>query len=79
MADAGKGTGITYSLLKGVQTGMATMEISVEVPQKAESRSATRSISTTIRHILKGTYIYIFHIDTCSFMFVDVSFIKARN
>jgi len=31
----------TYSLLVGVQTGAAIMEISMEVPQKAGNKSAT--------------------------------------
>lgn len=46
-----------YSLLVQVQTGTATMEISVAVPQEAGNQSTSKSSYTTIEHLHKGLYI----------------------
>lgn len=47
----------THPLLVGVQTGMTTMEISVEVPQEAGKRSTSRCSCTTLGNVRTGRYI----------------------
>lgn len=60
----------TYSLLIGVQTGTATVEINVEVPPKARNRPSRFSY-TTLGHIPKGLSIslqryMLIHVHWCS-------------
>lgn len=61
--------GNTYSLLVGVQTGAATMEISVVVPQDP----ATLFLCI----FSKGSTSY--YRDTCLSVFISALFIIARN
>lgn len=56
-ADEVAGKGDTYSSLLGVQTGTATMEISVEVPQKSENQPTSRSCFTILGYIHRGLYL----------------------
>lgn len=57
-ADAGEnvGKGNTYSLLGREQTGVAAMELSVEIAQKHENTCTVRSSRITLRHITKVLY-----------------------
>lgn len=48
--------GGAYLLLAGVQTGAATVEISVEVPQEARNRSTSWSSYTTPAHTQRTPY-----------------------
>lgn len=57
-ADTGENVskGNTYSWLGGEQTGVAAMELSVEIPQKDENTAIIRSSHITLRHITKVLY-----------------------
>jgi hypothetical protein len=40
-----------YSLLVGVQTGKATVEISIKIPHKAKNKSTMRFFYTTLEYM----------------------------
>lgn len=62
--NAGKAVGKEKdSLLVAVQTGAATVEISVTLPQKASNRSTTLANYVILGYIPKGLFCYR---DTCS-------------
>ena len=44
----------SLALLVGMQTGAATLENSVEVPQKIKNRSTLRPSNSIARNLLKG-------------------------
>ena len=46
--------GISLALLVGMQAGAATLENSVEVPQKAKNRTTLRPSNCTTRYLSKG-------------------------
>ena len=48
-----------FFIAGGVQIGTASIEISVEVSQKAENQSTTKSSYTTLRSISKGLRILL--------------------
>ena len=50
------GKGDTYPLLIGMQPGIVTMEINVDVPQRVINRPAMWSTYTPPRHVPKGFY-----------------------
>ena len=43
-----------FALLVGMQTGAATLENSMEVPQKTKNRTTLRTSNCTSRHLSKG-------------------------
>ena len=45
---------ISFALLVGLQTGAATLENSMEVPQKTENRTTLRPSNCTTRYLSKG-------------------------
>ena len=45
---------ISFALLVGMQTGAATLENSLEVPQKAKNRNTLRPSNCTTRHLPMG-------------------------
>ena len=45
---------ISFALLVGMQTGAATLEKSMEVPQKTKNRTTLRPSNCTTRHLSKG-------------------------
>ena len=45
---------ISFALLVGTQTGAATLENSMEVPQKTKNRTTLRPSNYTTRHLSKG-------------------------
>ena len=49
-----RGKGSTPPLLMGVQTGAATMEISMAISQKIRKQSTSRPSNTTFGYIPKG-------------------------
>lgn len=67
----------TYPWLVGVQTCMATTEMSAVVPQKARNSSTPRSSCTTLGTYLKESTSY--YRDTCSSVFTAALFTLARN
>ena len=46
--------GNTLALLVGMQTGAATLENSMEVPQKVKNRTTLQSSNSTIRYLPEG-------------------------
>lgn len=65
----------THSLLVGLQTYIATVEISVGIAQKDENQSTSRSSYTTLDHIPKGCAILPQrHVLNCAALFIT-----ARN
>ena len=45
---------ISFALLVGMQTGAATLENTMEVPQKTKNRTRLRPSNCTTRHLSKG-------------------------
>ena len=45
---------ISFALLVGVQTGVATLENSMEVPQKTKNRTTLQPSNCTARHLSTG-------------------------
>ena len=45
---------ISFALLVGMQAGVATLENSMEVPQKTKNRTTLRPRNCTTRHLSKG-------------------------
>ena len=45
---------ISFALMVGMQTGAATLENSMEVPQKTKKRTTLRPSNCTTRHLSKG-------------------------
>ena len=60
---------ITFALLVEMQAGAATLENSMEVPQKTKNRTTLRPSNCTTRHLSKGTGV-LFRRDTCTPMFI---------
>jgi hypothetical protein len=67
----------TPPLLVGLQTGITTLEINLEVPQKIENRSAWRLSNTTLGNIPKRCPAMPH--GTCSTMFIEALFVIARS
>lgn len=55
--NVGKGEHLFNSVLLEVESGIVTMEINMEGPQKARPRSITSFNFTTLGYILKGLHI----------------------
>lgn len=72
------GQGNTYSLWLGVQIGTVTMEISVEVLQKAENQSNVKHGYPTLGHVPKGVKTLL-QTHTCLFMLILALVIIARG
>jgi hypothetical protein len=72
-----QGKGSTSPLLVRVQAGTATMEMSMEVSQKAENQSTTSSAIALLGRYPKDSTSY--YRDNCSCMFIATLFIIARN
>ena len=49
-----RGKGISFALLVGMQAGAATLEKSMEVPQKIKNRTILQSSNCTTRYLSKG-------------------------
>ena len=49
-----QGKRIPFALLVGMQTGAATLENSIEVPQKIKNRTTLRPSSCTTRYLSRG-------------------------
>ena len=62
--------GNSLALLVGMQTGAATLENSVEVPQKIKNRITVQPSSNTTRNLSKG-YRSLIHKGTCTPMFIE--------
>ena len=60
---------ISFALLVAMQAGAATLENSMEVPQKSKSRTTLRPSNCTTRHLSKG-YRCAVRRDTCTLMFI---------
>ena len=69
--------GNTAELLVGVKTCIATLEISVVVPQELGNRSAQDPAIPLLGIFPKNSTFY--YRDTCSFMFIAALFIVTRN
>ena len=68
--------GNPFTLLVGMQTSTASMEICVEIPQKTESRTAIRPSNPTAGHTHEETRI---ERDMCTTMFITALFVIART
>ena len=60
---------ISFTLLVGMQAGAASLENSMEVPQKIKNRTTLWPSNCTTRHLPKGTGV-LFRRDTCTPMFI---------
>ena len=53
--------GTSFALLVGMQAGAATLENSMEVPQKAKNRSTLQPSNCTTRYLfIQGIQVYCF-------------------
>ena len=62
---------ISFALLVGKQAGAATLENSMEVPQKTKNRTTLRPRNCTTRHLSTGYRCAVLR-DTCTPMFIAV-------
>ena len=60
---------ISFALLVGTQTGAATLENSMEVPQKVKNRTTLWPRNCTTRYLSRNTGV-LFQRDTCTPMFI---------
>ena len=61
--------GNPLALLEGMQTGVVTLENSVEVPQKIKNRTTLQPSNSTSRNLSKDTGVLI-HRDICTPVFI---------
>lgn len=71
--------GETPSLLLGVQTFTATLEINIVVSLKTGNQTTSSSSFTSLEHIPKGCSVQSFHKDICSVLFIVALLLGVRN
>ena len=67
-----------HALLVGVQTGAATMEISMEIPQQFKNRAAIWPSNYTSRYLSKENKNTIWKKNICTPMFIAVLLTIAK-